>query len=286
MINQTFFVNKLKQEGWESFDFGHAELHIGLSDKEMAARLLRQKDDSDPKKIKAVSSFSTKKQADRLITKAMIATGGKILRWADEARPGWTQVFRARFTYATGKGFDSRFDEKITTVVAVIIKRDSYTTNGFHVLTAYPDIESPQAEKTGRTAFDVIRQTDIFLDASPLKKAYLLFSDRNTLHLHYEKASSRGDECLTGWFNDGSSHYSILITRDSCQIHERANRAHSPEVRVPKGTLYLTNDKLYSDVKSVTDYLDVEQRKQFRTQYPQIGEQLDSILQTGNDYSL
>ena len=142
------------------------------------------------------------------------------------------------------------------------------------------------AEKTGRTALEVVQRTALFQEATPLKKTYLLFADRNDLHLRYNAASSRGPECLTGWFNDGPVHYSILINRQTCNIRKRNNRMYTPEVTVRKSSLYLSNNGRYKSIKAVTDYLDAEQRKQFRMVYPQVGKQLDSVIASRDDYSI
>lgn len=285
MLTRKSFEQKLQREGWASFDRGHADLHIGLTDEEMATRLLRKKEQKSDR-IHPVSTFATRADADFAIIRAMIVNSADILDWADMARVGQTYTCCVFLGDTIGRGFAVNLDEKISPVASVVLEKDNYSVNGFYVLTAYPDLDSVYAEKTGRTALEVVQRTALFQEATPLKKTYLLFADRNDLHLRYNAASSRGPECLTGWFNDGPVHYSILINRQTCNIRKRNNRMYTPEVTVRKSSLYLSNNGRYKSIKAVTDYLDAEQRKQFRMVYPQVGKQLDSVIASRDDYSI
>ncbi len=282
MLSKRYFEEKLRREGWSGFDLGHTEtLHIGLSDEAMALRLLGQKERQG--KSHPVSTFATRKSADDCITRGLLLNSEGILQWADLARPGETLTYHVRLRQIVGRGFDNNFNEVITPAMTIVLRRDNYSVNGFYVLSAFPKLDSPLAEKTGRTALDVVRKTKIFKESSPLKKAYMLFAGRNGIHLRYNEESSRGAECLTGWFNDGPMHYNIRIEDTSCRIRKRPDRKYKEESDVTMGETFLSNPDKFNSIRAVIDYLNAEQRKQFQAEHPKVGRQLDDILKAKDE---
>lgn len=128
---------------------GHAkELHYGQTDKDIASRI--------EKEGKAnISSFYEEADMDKYVAETMLSFKEQIASWMQDNRNLDDLVLRLPNAAEApiGFGFNSDYEEIITKDVKVVLSKhepEQDSEFGFFVKTAYADIESRDALKSGR----------------------------------------------------------------------------------------------------------------------------------------
>lgn len=128
---------------------GHAkELHYGQTDKDIASRI--------EKEGKAnISSFYEEADMDKYVAETMLSFKEQIASWMQDGRNLEDLVLRLpnAAEVPIGFGFNSDYEEIVTKDVKVVLSKhepEQDSEFGFFVKTAYADIESKDALKSGR----------------------------------------------------------------------------------------------------------------------------------------
>ena len=178
--------------------------HNAKSDSELINRLIE--------KGHSVSSFANEHDMKSCIEDAVVNNFGLIMQNLDKLHE--YDKLALRFDYddelyedvdfgTHQKGFirnrDGNIMEMDTPSVCAVIQKDSKSEYGFSVLTAYPDMESDLSVPTGRDINDLVKSSQAYQKATPLKKAYLDHAcDLNTkFALRYTENMGTNPEVIT-----------------------------------------------------------------------------------------
>lgn len=177
--------------------FGHKDIHAETTDVALMDRLLTSVTES--------SAFPDQKTADDYIKDAMYHSMGDIVDWADNAQFGERSAIDVKFDDETvGKGFvmDKKtrtIKEYTTDTVRLVLKQDKTNPYGFSVLTAFPCMDTPNIQPTGRDLTPIVRATPTYQEASPVKRAYLEYRGKpeSQLLMAYSAGHDPSDDCIT-----------------------------------------------------------------------------------------
>ena len=133
-------------------DLGHTEkLHAGQSDREMLQRIVTEN-------RAAISSFKDNATAYENISLAAYFQAGKIASWLQTDRHKCHSneeylrlVLCTDMEEPVGTGFKNDGKEYESSYVRLVLDRDRKAPYGFHLKTAYVDIELGTAEPTGKS---------------------------------------------------------------------------------------------------------------------------------------
>lgn len=271
-----FFKEKLKNSaGLRSFwpTMGHPyEVHTDKTDKDLIEKILKRA--SDGRKPQPASVFADKNQAEQFIRKAMRTNIANILQWKDSSRYGETFAFRVKFSDTVGKGFMPNLDERITNTVRIVLERDNYTTNGMHIVTAYPDLQAPSANETGRNGKDILQETEIYKDGSVMLKTYSEFMSIPGMSVSYMPATYKDSDAVFVSFIDNNEQFSFRIREDECTYKIRSDRKKSESF----GEAYFAHPKRTRKIQKVLHFRDREIHQQFEKEHPIQTEKLDEFL--------
>lgn len=156
---------------------GHASIHVKQSKVDSLERLLSS-DKLDN------SSFPTSAMADYYMSETLYANAEQIETWLADATNTELQTLTTTFdpdaepAPNTSTGFTTdRTTKNIKECAAhdvnVVLRKDRTNTQGFTMVTAYPNVISDTAEQTGNDIRDILRQTPTYQTSTPLSKALL-----------------------------------------------------------------------------------------------------------------
>lgn len=173
----------------------HASRHIEISD---AASLDRAMNNT-----LANSRFLSQKQADELTEYTLFVNAKTIDNWlnTDTGDPYETKEFLQiiepeQGPVGSGMIWDpdrNAIREYYTDTIRVVLQKNPTRSMGFTLLTAYPDMSSPNIQPTGRNlAKTVTMETETYQKADPAGKTYQLYrtDSRNNLYTYYQKGQT------------------------------------------------------------------------------------------------
>lgn len=201
----------------------HVCNHKHRSDVESLERTLNQ--------VPVNSVFNENIDVDYLIEEVLYAQAHLVEQWLEEAKQGTRQGFYARMenydydTLGTGLIYDRKTNlikEYQSDNITIVLKKDDSSELGFHLVTAYPDMNVPDIKPTKRNLKDITLQTETFRQASPVEKAYLLY--RTSYQSNSSISFSKGDDkhpdaiFLYADTNNPNTKHKIRIREDSCEL--------------------------------------------------------------------
>lgn len=130
-----------------------------------------------------------------------------IANWMMEATEGEKQAFHIKFKkdkndiVGTGMIFDNEnnmIKEYETYHLTFVLKKDTAQPNSFYLVTAYPDLEHPDVEPTGRDLTPFIKDTQAYKSGDDVYKTYLRYiTDVNNTHtVTYKPGNSPNDSMM------------------------------------------------------------------------------------------
>ena len=130
-----------------------------------------------------------------------------IVNWMMEATDGEKQAFHIKFKkdkddiVGTGMIFDNEnnmIKEYETYHLTFVLKKDMAQPNSFYLVTAYPDLEHPDVEPTGRDLTPFIKDTQAYKSGDDVYKTYLRYiTDVNNTHtVTYKPGNSPNDSMM------------------------------------------------------------------------------------------
>lgn len=130
-----------------------------------------------------------------------------IANWMMEATEGEKQAFHIKFKkdkddiVGTGMIFDNEnnmIKEYETYHLTFVLKKDTTQPNSFYLVTAYPDLEHPDVEPTGRDLTPFIKDTQAYKSGDDVYKTYLRYiTDVNNTHtVTYKPGNSPNDSMM------------------------------------------------------------------------------------------
>lgn len=130
-----------------------------------------------------------------------------IANWMMDATDGEKQAFHIKFKkdkddiVGTGMIFDNEnnmIKEYETYHLTFVLKKDMAQPNSFYLVTAYPDLEHPDVEPTGRDLTPFIKDTQAYKSGDDVYKTYLRYiTDVNNTHtVTYKPGNSPNDSMM------------------------------------------------------------------------------------------
>lgn len=241
--------------------FSHADIHMNVSDKNLMERLLTD--------VTENSTFETPEIADEYIHESMFSKMDNIVEWLDNASFGERKAFDACFGDETlGHGFvmnrnNRTIREYTTNTVRMVLKHDRTNQYGFSLVTAYPCMMTSDVQPTNRDLTPVIQQTDVYKNASPVKKAYLEY-----------RGDPKYDALVTYKQGDfpANDHITVHIPTN------QPNIKHMVRLKENGSTIMTTHDKepTTSEFTSLRDILHPNQKGKLIVYFDDI--QLQNLL--------
>lgn len=150
-----------------------------------------------------------------------------IANWMMEATEGEKQAFHIKFKkdkddiVGTGMIFDNEnnmIKEYETYHLTFVLKKDMAQPNSFYLVTAYPDLEHPDVEPTGRDLTPFIKNTQAYKSGDDVYKTYLRYvTDVNNTHMvTYKPGNSPNDSMMMIHINtqNPNIYHEIKIKND------------------------------------------------------------------------
>lgn len=126
--------------------------------------------------------------------------------WMVEATEGEKKAFHIPFKkgkddiVGTGMIFDTdnnTIKEYETYHLTLVLKKDMMQPNGFYLVTAYPDLEHPDIEPTGRDLTPFVKDTQAYKSGDDVYKTYLRYvTDVNNTHMVTYKPGNTPDDSM------------------------------------------------------------------------------------------
>lgn len=271
-----FFRKNLNtMEGLKSFwpSIGHfCEKHTRKSDKELIERMIKNANE-DGVVPKASSVFLDKNSALNYIRRALRANAANIMQWKDDNTR--TYAFKVSFRDETvGTGFMPDLSERTTNTIRVVLERDRNTTNGMHVLTAYPDLRAEGAKETGRNGYDILKETDVYKNASVMFKVYSENMSMPGMSISYLPPTYNKSDCVLIKFIDKNERYTFMIKEDSCTCRKQGEKMEE----ISMGEAYLHAKEKTRQIQQILHFRDQEVHERFAKEHPSQTKQLDNFL--------
>ena len=223
-IETTLFDAWDSKESYEyllSNGEGHSCIHSGKSEEELARRLI------NTKSISGASCFETPEDAQDKIVCALLEKKNEIAKWLQKDWRETSAEDYRRMSFSVdmrnsdpaGYGFDEHFREKTTGAVRIVLERDKPLSHafskgcpcGFYIVTAYPDLNHPSAQFTGRQFSAEELANDISGSENPLKKTETYFRERGP---------ERGLETFVRFVPADDAHPDSLKIKTRCDNYD------------------------------------------------------------------
>lgn len=188
--------------------------------------------------IKNNSTFENKEIADDYIHESLYNSIPEIIKWINDVNTenNETKEFKSRFDddEITGKGFvfdnkNKTIKEYTTNYTGIVIRKNNNNhLTGFDLVTAYPCMTEIDIQPTSRDLKPIVKETEIYDNASPIKKAYMLYqTDPESKKLvTYNKGNYENDDMLQMNIDSKTPNIThiIRIKENSCKLKTQEDR--------------------------------------------------------------
>lgn len=227
-----------------------------------------------------------------------------IANWMMEATDGEKQAFHIKFKkdkddiVGTGMIFDNEnnmIKEYETYHLTFVLKKDMAQPNSFYLVTAYPDLEHPDVEPTGRDLTPFIKDTQAYKSGDDVYKTYLRYiTDVNNTHtVTYKPGNSPNDSMMMIHIDtqNPNIYHEIKIKNDKMTMRT-LQREYDDRGRIIDKTLIRTE---YNDIyenqtgRTNTRYIDFNNEavfQKFVNEYSEMKTPLTNIRNHFNETRL
>lgn len=227
-----------------------------------------------------------------------------IANWMMEATEGEKQAFHIKFKkdkddiVGTGMIFDNEnnmIKEYETYHLTFVLKKDMAQPNSFYLVTAYPDLEHPDVEPTGRDLTPFIKDTQAYKSGDDVYKTYLRYiTDVNNTHtVTYKPGNSPNDSMMMIHIDtqNPNIYHEIKIKNDKMTMRT-LQREYDDRGRIIDKTLIRTE---YNDIyenqtgRTNTRYIDFNNEavfQKFVNEYSEMKTPLTNIRNHFNETRL
>lgn len=260
----------------------HANIHIAQSDLDLMKRLLGEQ--KDIKQTNANSTFPTKEEAQETILDALYSNMTQIVRWYDMADNGEKQEFYMSYKTDVGTGFKidkstNKINEYTTPGITFVLQRDFYSPHGLNLITAYPDLDRTDIQSTHRDLTEIMKQTETYQNANPVKKAYLthVTDTTNNNLITYKKGNTEMPDMLCMHVNTKTQDIKHIIYIKAKQY----NMVTMNKDKKVSSSLVKLRNTIYPDSRGYVVNLKNETlHNAFKEQCPKTAEITDKLYDT------
>lgn len=239
-----------------------------------------------------------------MLDDAIYSEKENIANWMMEATDGEKQAFHIKFKkdkddiVGTGMIFDNEnnmIKEYETYHLTFVLKKDMAQPNSFYLVTAYPDLEHPDVEPTGRDLTPFIKDTQAYKSGDDVYKTYLRYiTDVNNTHtVTYKPGNSPNDSMMMIHIDtqNPNIYHEIKIKNDKMTMRT-LQREYDDRGRIIDKTLIRTE---YNDIyenqtgRTNTRYIDFNNEavfQKFVNEYSEMKTPLTNIRNHFNETRL
>lgn len=236
-----------------------------------------------------------------MLDDAIYSNEDDIINWMMEATEGEKQAFHTHFKkgkddmVGTGMIFNNKnntIKEYETYHLTLVLKKDMMQPNGFYLVTAYPDLEHPDIEPTGRDLTPFIKDTQAYKSGDDVYKTYLRYvTDVNNTHMVTYKPGNTPNDSMMMIHLDTQNptiYHEIKIKEDKMTMRtlqreydDRGRTIDKTPIRTEYNDIYenqtgRTNTK-YIDFNNATVF------QKFVNEYPEMKTPLTNIRKHFNE---
>lgn len=287
-INKRTFLSKI------TCSYNHIDIHSDKSKAETLDRVLSGNKSAN-------SAFYSEDDMRMYIEDNLLYSARNIAKWLESAGYHEKKQFlvecpRDYYEHPVGTGYmrdkkNNSIREYTSDTVCVVLQQETNSRYGFNVITAYPDmVHTTAIFPTNEDLTNIIKQTQTYKSASPVKKAYIEYitDTKNSMCCTHRTGQYELDERVMlhiPFENNTKMIVSIGENSMSTYTVDLSTRKKIPTELTELRNDILTKNGEKLSKKLYVNLLDKNIREEFKKKYPKIYDAANDIHMTIRKYA-